>query len=111
MQRTKYALTTAFIPIPATVFSRMVKYQEDGAAPSVGISLKFPDDNYTNAMSYLWNAQPVIQGNEVANGRGSGPMVGYPAQSGSILTPRAATTLVMAAALSGTTTLIVEEID
>jgi hypothetical protein len=111
LQRTKYALTTAFIPIPATQFSRLVKYFEDGSVPSVGISLKFPDDNYTNAITYLSALQPAIQGNETAQGRGDGPMVGYPAQSGSILTPRAATTLVMAAALSGTTTLVVEEID
>lgn len=111
MQRTKYALTTAFIPIPATMFSRQVRYFEDGAVASVGISLKFPDDNYTAAITYLSARQPAIQGNEVATGKGAGPMVGYPAQSGSILTPRAATTLVMAAALAGTTTLVVEEID
>jgi hypothetical protein len=111
LQRTKYALTTTFIPIPATVFSRQVRYYEDGSVASVGISLKYPDDNYTNAISYLSARQPAIQGNVVAEGRGEGPMVGYPAQSGSVLTPRAATTLVMAAALSGTTTLVVEEID
>lgn len=111
MLRTKYALTTAFIPIPALQFSRLVKLYEDGAAASVGISLKFPDDNYTAAITYLSVRQPVELGNVTARGKGTGPMVGYPAQTGAILTPRAATTLVMAAALTGTTTLVVEEID
>lgn len=111
MQRTLYSLTASFIPIPATMFSRRVQIQEDGSADSVGIQLKFPDDNYTQAFTYLADKQPVILGNVIAGGHGEGPMVGYPEQSANTLTPRAATVLVMAAALTGTTKIIVEEID
>lgn len=110
MNRTLYNLTAGvYTPIPALQFARLVKMWEDGTGNGVGLSVKFADDNFTVAYAYPPAIQPVVIGNEVAQGRGQGAIQGWPVQTG--LNARAADNYAKVSCLSGTTVMVVEEED
>ncbi len=110
MNRTLYSLTAGtYTPIPSTVFSRMVELQEDDSVTHVGLLLKFPEDNFTQAYEFKDEAQPVVLGDKVAFGRGQGYILGWPTQTGG--NARAADNYVLASAVTGTTKLRVTEYD
>lgn len=110
MLRTLYNLTAGvYTAIPALRFSRRVELEEDGTGLGVGLSLKFPEDNFTLIRSYPPEQQPVLLGNSVASGGGQGPIMGWPVQTG--LNARAADNYVMASCMTGTTIMRVTEID
>jgi hypothetical protein len=99
-----------YTPITALQFARLVKLEEDGSeATPVGLAVKFPEDGYTQIYEYPPDQQPVVLGNATAEGRGQGPIQGWPAQSGINL--RAADVYVLISAMSATTVLRVTEID
>jgi hypothetical protein len=99
----------SYTAIPALQFARMVELQEDDSVASVGLLLKFPEDNYTAAFAFKAAAQPVVLGNKTAQNNDKGAMVGWPAQTG--LNVRAADVYVMASCITGTTQLRVTETD
>lgn len=110
LRRPLVALTAGtFTAIPALQFARMVQLQEDDSVPSVGLVLKFPEDNYTASFTYKVEAQPVILGNQNAQNNNKGAFVGEPVQTG--INTRAADIYVMASCLTGTTQLRVTEED
>lgn len=110
LRRPLVALTAGtYTAIPALQFARMVELQEDDSVASVGLLLKFPEDNFTAAFEYKAAAQPVILGDKVAHGNNKGAMLGWPAQTG--LNARAADVYVMASCPTGTTQLRVTETD
>lgn len=110
LRRPLVALTAgSYTAIPALQFARKVELAEDDSVTSVGLSVKFPEDNYTNAFAYKQPQQPVILGNTVAKDNNKGPFVGEPAQTG--LNVRAADVYVMVSCLTGTTQLRVTETD
>lgn len=110
MNRSLISLTAGvWTPVPATRFSRRVEIAEDGSATAVGIALKFPEDNFTQQYDYPVGQQPVVLGNAIAQGRGVGPILGWPAQSGA--NARAADNYCLASAMSATTKIRVTEID
>ena len=110
MRRTSYNLVAGtFTPIPALQFARRVELTEDAAAAAVGLSVKYPEDNFVGIHDYLPAQEPVIIGNTVAFGHGQGPILGWPVQTG--LNARAADTYCTVSCLSGTTKLWVTEID
>jgi len=105
-----FALTTAFTPIPASIFARRVDLQEDGTVdPAVGLIVKFPNDDFTAAFEYPADQQPVVLGDPIAHQNGYGELLGWPAQTG--INVRAADIYVQVAALAGETSLRVTEYD
>lgn|GEM_PF-4585710 len=110
LRRPLVALTAGvYTAIPALQFARMVELQEDDSVASVGLLLKFPEDNFTAIFEYKAAAQPVILGDKVGIEHGRGKFVGEPAQTG--LNTRAADVYVMASCATGTTQLRVTEND
>lgn len=110
MNRTFVSLTAGvYTSISATRFSRRVELQEDGSVASVGLSVKFPEDGYTQAYGYLQAEQPVVLGNKIAHGLGQGYILGWPTQTG--LNARTADVYCKVSCLTGTTKLIVTEYD
>lgn len=110
LRRPLVALTAGtFTAIPALQFARMVELQEDDSVASVGLALKFPEDNFTAIFEYKAAAQPVILGNKNAQNNNKGAFVGMPVQTG--LNVRAADVYVMASCITGTTQLRVTETD
>jgi hypothetical protein len=87
----------------------MVELAEDDSVDSVGLVLKFPEDNFTASFTYKQQAQPVILGNLNGQNNNKGAFVGQPVQTG--INARAADVYVMASCLTGTTQLRVTEVD
>lgn len=98
-----------FTAVPALTFARLVELQEDDSVASVGLVLKFPEDNFTASFTYKAPAQPVVLGDMVGQHNGRGKWVGVPVQTGLNAAP--ATVYVLASCLTGTTQLRVTEED
>lgn len=110
MKRTLYNLTAGvYTNIPALQFARRVELIEDGSVAGAGLLVKFPEDNFTAIHAFPPAQQPVVLGNATAQGAGSGPIQGWPVQTG--LNVRAADFYAKVTAMGGTTVLRVTEID
>lgn len=111
MLRTTYnILAASYTSIPALRFSRRVEIEEDAnGGTQSGLLVKFPDDNFTNVIGYSPDQQPVILGSVPAEGKGAGPLIGIPAQSG--YPAKSANVYCMIQALTGDTVIHVTEWD
>lgn len=101
----------------ATIWSRRVTVREDEAAAATGLQYQKPDDSFTNTYTVGTPGSPdqpqIDLGNQVARGRGEGPILGGPAQGTSgQFNFRAADTLFKAQGKgAGATTIRVVEED
>jgi hypothetical protein len=118
MKRTIFAGVTAAQLIPVSQVSRRVHIFEDGSVAPQGLSISFPDDNFTTTLDILGATatQPYIITDRASDGSGRSYILGIPAQiftsSSGAEVPRPADSYCKVASKTGTATnVVVEEYD
>lgn len=70
---------SAAVSVSASTFSQSIEIQEDGSGSGAGLTVYFPDDNFTQAYQYPPSQQPIKRGaKEVTGAPGRAPLLGKP---------------------------------
>lgn len=73
---------SAPVPLSASTFSESVEIQEDGSVAGSGLTVYFPDDNFTQGYDFPPAQQPIRIGAALVTGApGRAPLLGKPART------------------------------